>query len=370
LIELTCAECGERFEIGDEFAGITEFCPVCGALNDVPDAESESAEPEALSESPADSERRGEPPPQLPIDRDFASLNLQSPGVPGVGENKATVGALVETFEVLDAPPRGISAPLWWTILVCALVFFGGACIYFFSESWEARNLNALNDATVRGDAYLADADYPNAIKQYRIVVDLADDRNIESTYIRQLIDRAHHGLDDAETRLHAPPPPPATPTTQAAPATQPDRQAHLAIKSFQQETETFPSFIRAHPVDFADEKGNWRRRQYTVWDVTYDQPADTLPLKITLHYDCASRITDGHFSRRDALADDNFVHDESPRIVHCQTVFLWLRGRWVIETRNTTGDPDEIPLRDVRKSLDDLYPLEAEAFGAIAARQ
>ena len=36
MIRVSCAECGVAFEAGDEFAGLPEFCPVCGALNDIP----------------------------------------------------------------------------------------------------------------------------------------------------------------------------------------------------------------------------------------------------------------------------------------------------------------------------------------------
>ena len=318
MISITCAECGESFEIGEEFAGITEFCPACGALNDVPDADED-------------------PGPDEPIE-------------PGPAASAPAAG-------------RGIPAALWWTILLASVGLFAVACVLLFSDNWESRNVQALADATIRGDVLMADEDYAGAAGQYRFVLDTVGHRTIESVFIRQLIDRARRGEAEAEDRLHA------SPTTVAstvpAPATQGDLEIHLAIKSFQRDCEGFPSFIRRHPLLFQDAKGNWRRRQFVVWDVNYDPPAPSDSPRILLRYTCASHVTEPHHDRREAAGDDNFLNDESPKNVRCQTEFEWLSNRWLIARRDADAEKNETAAVDVRPSLDDFYVLERQAFHA-----
>jgi predicted nucleic acid-binding Zn-ribbon protein len=324
LISITCAECGEVFEIGEEFAGITEFCPACGALNDVPDADQEPGPDEAMEPAPA---------------------------------------------AAVPAPGRGIPTVLWWTILLAAVGLFAVACLFLFSDNWESRNVQTLADATIRGDVLMADEDYAAAAGQYRFVLDTVDHRTIESVFIRQLVDRARRGEADAEARLHASPTTMAStapaPATRPAPATQGDVQIHLAIKSFQRDCEAFPSFIRGHPLLFQDAKGNWRRRQFVVWDVNYDPPTQSDSPRILLRYICASHITEPHHDRQEAAGDDNFVNDESPRSVRCQTQFEWLSNRWLIARRDADAEKDEIAAVELRPSLDDFYVLERQAFHA-----
>jgi hypothetical protein len=334
LIRVTCAECGEEFEIGDDFAGITEFCPVCGALNDIPDSQQDE----------------DEPPPEV----------IVSP--------------------VEDAPTRwGIPAALWWTILVGAVVCFLAACVFLFSDNWESRNVQMLSDATNRGDDFLAGADYANAVAEYQFVLETVGHRKIESSYIDQLIDRSRRGVVDAKARLRAPPTTVAT--TQGAPAnaepvnagpavagptTAPDTEILVAMKTFQHDNEGFERFIRRNPVVFEDRKGDWRRRRYVVWDQTYDEPALKAPLHLSLSFSVGSQITEPHFSKSDAAVDDNFVHDESPRIVHCQTSFEWSMGRWMITHHDVNAEKESYVLDDVRPSLDDFFELELAAFGAV----
>ena len=327
MICITCAECGESFEIGEEFAGVTEFCPACGALNDIPDT-------------------AADPGPDQPIES--APAVAASAPVPG----------------------RGIPAALWWTILIAAVGLFAVACVFLFSDNWESRNVQALADAANRGDVLMADEDYAAAAGQYRFVLDTVGHRAIESVFIRQLIDRARRGEAEAEDRLHA------TPTTLASTepasggeafhaATQPDLQVHLAIKSFQRDYEAFPSFIRGHPLLFQDAKGNWRRRQFVVWDASYDPPAQSDSPRILLRYTCGSHVTEPHHDRQEAEADDNFPNDESPKDVHCQTQFEWLSNRWLIARRDADAEKNETAAVDVRPSLDDFYVLERQAFHA-----
>jgi hypothetical protein len=334
LIRVTCAECGKDFEIGDDFAGITEFCPACGALNDIPDSQQDEEEP-----------------PQE-----------------------------VEVSPVEDPPARwGIPSGLWWTILIAAVVCFLAACVFLFSDNWESRNVQLLSDATNRGDDFLAGEDYANAVAEYQFVLATVDHRKIESSYIEQLIDRSRQGLVDAKARLRAPPTTVAT--TQGAPVnpgsvnagpavvgptTEPDKEILVAVKTFQHDSEGLGRFVRQRPVIFEDDKGNWRRRRYVVWDQSYDEPALKEPLQVSLSFKIGSQITEPHFSRSDAAVDDNFVHDESPRIVQCQAFLEWSMGRWIITRNDVNAEKEAHMLDDVRPSLDDFFELERAAFGAV----
>ena len=324
MISITCAECGESFEIGDEFAGITEFCPACGALNDVPEADQEPGADEPIEPAPAASG---------------------------------------------PAPGRGIPAALWWTILLAAVGLFAVACVLLFSDNWESRNVQRLADAANRGDVLMADEDYAGAAGQYRFVLDTVGHRAIESVFIRQLVDRARRGEAEAEAHLRALPTTVAStepaPAIQPAPATQPHLQIHLAIKSFQRDCEGFPAFIRGHPLLFQDAKGNWRRRQFVVWDVSYDPPTRSDSPRILLRYTCGSHITGPHHDRQEAAGDDDFLYDESPKNVRCQTQFEWLSNRWLIARHDADAEKDEIAAVDLRPSLDDFYVLERQAFHA-----
>jgi hypothetical protein len=331
LIRVTCAECGEEFEIGEDFAGITEFCPACGALNDIPPIEPEE------DEAP--------PPTSLPLAVDDA-----------------------------ERPRGGISSGLWWAILVTSLTVFIVGCFYLFSDNWESRNVQALSDATNRGDDFLAGDDYANALVEYRFVVDTVGHRKLDSSYIEQLVDRSKYGIAIAESRQKtvattAPALAGAMATTQASPSTtQPNAEAQLvaAMKMFERNREGFGRFVRDHPVVFRDHDGNWRHRRYVVWDEQYDQPALAEPLQVKLEFSLGSQISDPHFSRQDAERDENYVHDESPSIVQCQTYFQWAGGQWVILRHETSSRPQEHVQDDVRPSLDDFYVLERQAFGAV----
>ena len=330
MISVTCAQCGEPFEIGEEFAGVTEFCPACGALNDIPNPEMD--EPD-------------EPP---------------APDQP--------VAPVLETA-ARPLPGRGIPSALWWFILITALACFVIACLYLFSPTWESRNLQVLSDATNRGDVLMADGDYGSAAAQYAFVIDRVGRRNIDSLYIKSLLDRAHRGEIDAQRRLHAAPTTAAS--AQAAnPGAAPSnpqhyQQTYFAIESFQRNFEAFPAFVRTHPTIFQDSHGNWRRRRYVVWNAAYDPPQDSDNPRILIRYDCGSRITEPHASSADAQNDDAFINDESPRQVHCQTQFEFLQGRWLIARRDAQVDPNQPAAADVRSSLDDLYDIERRAFHA-----
>ncbi|HEX4055680.1 MAG TPA: hypothetical protein VHX86_15555 [Tepidisphaeraceae bacterium] len=327
MIRVSCAECGEAFEIGEEFAGLAEFCPACGALNDIPPLQEEE-EPEPVAQ-------------EAPSFQESPIPATDGPPSPGALPNP-----------VAPPRPRGVPSPLWWALIVGGIASFIVACVLLFSDNWESRNLNALNDADNRGDVLIVDGDYSGAAAQYRFVLDTVGSRQIESTYIRQLIERARRGAAQAKTMAQAPPH--AAVTTAPAvtpPATQPD--IYEALKHFQRDSEAFPQFVRDRPVLFLDNHRDWRRRQFVVWDVSYQRQPNSNPQQILLSYSCASHVTEPHGNRRDADNDGNFVNDASPQIVHCRTLFELFAGRWVIVRHDV----------EAGLAMDDLYALERLAF-------
>jgi len=334
LIRVSCAECGEIFEIGEEFAGLTEFCPFCGALNDIPSPEDE--EPQI---SPDELQPAGGDQPVLPDPSELVFSPVPSGGVP---------------------------SPIWWTLVIGGVSFFIAACFFLFSDNWEMRNIQSLNDAANRGDVLMVDEDFAGAAAEYRFVLDTVGSREIDSIYIRHLVERARRGAAQAaaeESQAQNRPGPEATTaptaTTQATP---PDD--HEALTKFQRDSEAFPLYIRNRPMDFQDDKGHWRRRQFAVWDVSYQRQPDSDRPRMLLSYSFASRITEPHDNRREADNDGDFMNDESPKTVHCQTLFELFAGQWIILHQDVDGGAT------TRPTSDDFYELERQAFHAAVIPQ
>ena len=260
-----------------------------------------------------------------------------------------------------SSPRHGIPAALWWTILVAGIGVFVLTCIFLFSNNWEDRNIQALSDAANRGDALMADENYAGAAQQYRFVLDTVGHRSIDSAFILRLIDRARHGAAEADNRLRSPPA--AAPQARRPPRPGPISSS-ISLLDPSSATTKLSRFTSAiMPVLFLDGKGNWRRRQFFVWQLTYDPPSQSEAPEILLRYDCASDITEPHHDRRDAALDDNFADGESPTIVHCQTRFVLESGRWIILHHDADPETDAIPSVNIRTSLDDFYPIERLAF-------
>jgi hypothetical protein len=293
MIQVHCAACDAEFEVGDESAGLTEFCPACGSLNDIPQIE------EIDSSTDAD----------------------------------ATIAPPVEAAALTEMPAnsRGVPAPLWWTLIIAGIGAFVVACVFMFSDNWESRHVQELSDAANRGDVLMADADYAGAAREYQSVLDIVGSRTIESTFIQSLIDRSRRGEADAQARLRAAPTsaPSTTEPAQALAATEPDEHDLVAMRIFQRQSEALSEYVHVHPVVFQEPGGPWRRRQFTVWDVTYEQHTDAKPPEIVLQYSCASSTTAAHEDRFDATADTNFNNDEGPSIIHCNAWCEEISGRW-----------------------------------------
>lgn len=329
----------------DLCAGGSEFCPACGALNDVPRPDSEG-EVAGSDEAPI-------VPP------------VETAASPAAGSRAAG---------------RGVPSGLWWATIICAIGAFVVICFFLFSGNWESQNVQSLADAVNRGDALAAGEDFAGAARAYRSVAERVGTRPIQSTFILQLIQHARMGEREAEAqlRLAASKRPP---TSQAAsPAanvtTQPAIIAADAVRDFQRDSEGFAQFVRSRPTLFRDDRGFWRGRQLTVWDISYEEEADSDPRRITLHYSFNARMTEPHDARAAAADDPRYVDPLGPSSCQCQTLFELGGGTWRILHRQVDDgrqDADAANPADAgppdASALAELRTLEGQAFHARVAQ-
>jgi hypothetical protein len=212
--------------------------------------------------------------------------------------------------------------------------------------------------------------DFDGAEREYRRVLNTVGHRNLESLYLRDVVGRAWRGVREAQSRKQNT----IAASTQAA-STQPADGSDLnqAIKSFQRASEDFANFVRTRPALLQDIHGSWRRRQFVVWDVTYEIQSDTDPPQILLQYTCNSRLTKPHDDRADALADEQFLQDEFAQAVSRKTTYVLRDGRWLV-TRQSAGSDDadtSAVIRDGNLRPEDtsilrgLAALEQQAFAS-----
>lgn len=330
MIEVRCSNCDQVFQAESSAAGRSEFCPFCGVLNDVPAPEPDEEAPLEQWEAP--------PPP------------LSPPAVP--------------------PPPQPAKSPILWWILELAAV---GILIWIgwllFSGNWESRHLQFLSDTINHADAFLAGGDLNAAEKDYALVLQTVGNRPLESLYLRDVVLRAHRGVKDVQLRRIS-----IAAATMPAATTQPAVAANLnqAIRDFQRASDGFAQFVRARPMLIQDNHGNWRRRQFVVWDVKYQIQSDADPPRIELHYMCNPRLTVPHANRQDALADDQFPYDERTEPTARNTTFVFHDGQWAITRESSPPPPSQdgtSVIRDGNLRPDDpsilagLGVLELQAF-------
>jgi tetratricopeptide (TPR) repeat protein len=328
MIEVRCGNCDQVFEAEETSAGQSEFCPACGALNDVP-----APDPD------------------------------QNEIVPEWEAPPATTAVV--------APTRSAGGDiLWWVLELAAIGILVWIGWLLFSGSWESRHLQFLSDTSNRADALMTGGDFDGAEREYRRVLNTVGNRNLESLYLRDVVARAWRGVREAQSRKRSS----SAASTQAVAATEPaGSDLNQAIKNFQRASEGFPDFVRGRPALFQDIHGSWRRRQFVVWDVTYEIQSDTDPPQISLQYTCNSRLTRPHDDQADALADGQFPLDELAQPVSRKTTYALREGQWVV-TRRSDGPEDadaSAVIRDGNLRPEDtsvlrgLAALEQRAFGS-----
>jgi hypothetical protein len=331
MIEVRCSNCEQVFEAEDSAAGRSEFCPACGTLNDVPAPDPD--EEELVEQWDA-------PPPS----------------------STATATPV--------APPRGGASPvLWWMLELAALAIIVWIGWLLFSGSWENRHLQFLSDTITRADGMMSGGDLDGARREYARVLDTVGNRTLESLYLRDVVARAHRGIQTVQLRQRT-----AMAASQRSassePTTVPDLNA--AIKSFQRASGGFADFVRQRPMLLQDSHGSWRRRQFVVWGVNYEIQSDVDPPRITLEYTCNPRLTAAHADRQDALADTQFTIDERTAPITRKTTFVLRDGQWVA-VHEAPQLPEDNPsvIRDGSLRPDDpsilggLGVLELQAFSS-----
>jgi hypothetical protein len=327
MIEVRCSNCDHVFEAESSAAGLSEFCPACGALTDVPAPD--------------------------PDEEEF--LEPWEAAAPAAPLPPSAVAP------VQRASPR----ILGWVLELAALAILIWIGWLLFSGNWESRHLQFLSDTINRADSLLSAGDLPGAQREYGRVLQTVGTRSLESLYLRDVLARARRGLQTVQMRQ-------ATVVAATSPTTQPSIAPNLnqAIKSFQRASEGFADFVRRRPMVFQDIHGSWRRRQFVVWDVNYQIQSDADPPRIELRYTCNPRLTAPHTNRQDALADEQFLYDERTAPLARRTSFVFHDGQWVITPApsSPTEDGSSI-IRDGNLRPDDpsiaagLGVLELQAF-------
>jgi hypothetical protein len=333
MLNVVCGRCGQTFEASDEDAETGGVCPFCGA-----DAGDDAPEP-IVEFSPApDAERHAKPPP-------------------------------------------GIPSPLWWLAAILIVAAFLAAIVFMLrGDSWEQQHLQQLADSEKKAAAFMLSGDYRQAENEFQSIVEQLNGREIQSIYLRELLDRARQGAGEArhQLALAATRPAPiaaAAATAPSAPETGGIPQS--AIIDFQRRAESFPQFTRAHPFLFQDSHGSWRRRQFLVWDVDAELQTPGDESQIFLKYSCNSRTTAAHDLKEDAQKDGDFLFDEHLQAIQCQSRYEYRAGGWsAIQPDSNLQAQDNTAIRDGTVQpesildLTDLRQLEAEHFaGASAAR-
>ena len=327
MIEVRCSNCDQVFEAESSAAGRSEFCPACGVMNDVPAPDPDE---DALVEP-----WEAAPPPLPP-----------SPAAP---------------------PRRAGSQLLWWILELAAVAIVIWIGWLLFSGNWESRHLQFLSNTINHADALLAGGDLNGAEQEYARVLETVGNRTLESLYLRDVVARAHRGVQAVQQHRIS-----TAAATIPSSTTQPAMAPNLnqAIKTFQRASEGFADFVRHRPMVLQDNHGSWRRRQFVVWDVSYQIHSDADPPRIDLQYTCNPRLTAPHANRQDALADDQFPFDERTEPIPRRATFEFRDGQWAI-TREPSPPAEDgsSVIRDGNLRPDDpsivadLGVLELQAF-------
>ncbi len=320
MIQIRCASCEELFEVEEASVGGSEFCPACGALNDVVAQESPEQDQPSSWIPPA----RG---PFLPTGR------------------------------------KGMPGAVWWLLAIVAVGMFVGAYWLAVSDDWEASHLQQMTDIANRADALWAQGDFAGAGKQYDLLITTAGNRKLHSDYLRDLVAHARQGVREAVFRQHSRPATAPAIASESSPSSVPHDDATAsfqAILKFQHDSDRFSQFIQDRPVIYLDDENKWRRRRWVVWDVAYDLPQPSEPRQILLRYSCGAQRTGPHFQREEAASDIDFRYDDvGPK--RCQTLFDLQKDVRIMRNEGDDQAGDAAKLKEV-------WGLMPEAFGAKSA--
>jgi hypothetical protein len=328
MLHVVCGRCGQSFEAADDAAETPEVCPYCGA------------EIDDQSIEPSDAIIEFQPP--RPFDP--------------VRDNQRA--------------EKGIPSPLWWLIAAAAVGAFLFVIVNMLSaDSWEQQHVQQLADTDRKALLFMYSGNFRGAANDFDSIVADLSDRDIQSIYLRQLLDQARQGGADARHRmaLAAANPPATAPATQPAPIS-----THDAIVDFQRAAESFPQFVRSHPILFQDAHGNWRRRQFVVWDADAELQPQSDPPRMNLKYSCNSRTTIAHDVPEEAKTDNDFSFDEHVQPIHCTSEYDFQNNRWVagerdndLQAQDNSAISDGTIKPETILDLSDLIHMETRHFTA-----
>ncbi|MDP9174736.1 MAG: hypothetical protein M3O30_12835 [Planctomycetota bacterium] len=338
------------FEVRDESSGQAEACPSCQVINEIPE-DSMALETEPQSEEPISPADQVADVPTIPASAKFAPIALEA--------------------------SRGLPAAIWWALAIAAVAAFSLCIFLLFTDDWERQHLQFLTATSQHADALMIAGDFAGATKEYQRVLDTVGNKKMQSVYLRNLVESARHSEQAAEMGAGLAQSMPQR-IAQASAATLPasgpsDVQLHAATRNFQRATEYFSTFVSSHPILIRDDHQQFRRRQFLVWDVSYQLHQESDPPQISLQFDAGARTTNPHRSGDDATVDGDFPHDDFQTGIPIQTQFVLREGRWVVSARHVNNDQGIQVISDGllrpgnTSMLDGLFDLEEKAFGGEA---
>jgi hypothetical protein len=329
MLHVVCGRCGQTFEAADNAAALDEVCPYCG---EPIEGESDEA-PEPMIEFT----------PPRPFD------------------------------PILDnqRPARGIPSLLWWLIAAAAVGGLSYAVVSMLNtDNWEEQHVQQLANVDRQAILLMYNGNFHGAADKFDSIVADLNGRDLQSVYLKALLDQARQGASDARHRQALAAAAAAHPAA-TAPATAPaPLSPNDAIVDFQRHAESFPQYVRSHPILFQDSHGNWRRRQFVVWDVDAELLPQSDPPKMSLKYTCNSRITAAHNEQQEASADNDFSFDEHVQPIHCTSEYDYSEGRFLqgprdsdLQAQDNSIITDGTVKPDTILDLTDLLHMETRHF-------
>jgi hypothetical protein len=326
-IQVRCGTCDQIFEVAAELAGLSEFCPACGALTDIP-SENPGEIPRDIP-GPDGSDNVSPPPDESAPPNTDSSVEVQSSSSQ---EPPILTPGLSPIYTEPHDPVRGLPAFLWWILALAAVGGFTAACFYLLSDTWETRHVQELTDDVNRADALFSAEDMSGAAREYQAVLVAAGARDIQSNYIRHLLDRSHEGVSEAQRRLRlaqAPPKQIAATSPAELASTQPASPAGDLGTIFLEAGDRFPHAAWANPELYRDENQNWRRRQFVIWNVSCRLQPGADPPRAVVDYVCEARVSMPHSNADGAQEDTDLINKEWRSPIHRIATFQLMSGKW-----------------------------------------
>ncbi|MGA2585158.1 MAG: hypothetical protein ABSG31_17945, partial [Tepidisphaeraceae bacterium] len=238
---------------------------------------------------------------------------------------------------------------------------------FLLPPDWEQQHVQSLSDAVNRADGMMSSGDYSSAAQQYQFVLDTVGNRQLQSAFLRALVDHSRAGETDAKARIAQL----AVAATIPSATTNPTAAAqdpNVAIAQLQKAAENFQQFVSQHPFVYQDEQGAWRKRRFVVADMQSNADLKADPPRFDLQYECDSRVSGPFNDKADADACTDMSNLERETAVHCSSTFELRDGVWQVADRSNDLAPIDLirnglVVHGVDPALPEMRELEDEAF-------